>query len=700
MLIQACRIEGVGRSFGWANVKRENTSNIRILVVDDEQGLRDLLSYELGIMGFMVQTASDGVEAVEMVEKQKFDLVISDIKMPRMDGLAALEQIKKIDPNIEVIMATGFGTIDMAVRAMKKGAYDFIQKPYNLEEMGLLIEKALEKSDLRALIALYECSRTLFSTINLKELLKIVMDLIQKVLQADEGSLMLLNKDNKLYIASSIGIEKIVADKVYLNIGERIAGRAAAERREMLLINGLTDYPEFSGIDINFNIGSSIVIPLAHQDELLGVLNLNRISNRDNFNSSDLRNASIFASQVTQAVQNAKMYQTLENNIEELKAAHKMLEETKDQLVESEKLASIGRLVAGVAHELNNPLTSVIGYTDLLIQSDIQGEAKKQLVIIFKEAERCRTIIQDLLVFARRREPVFEQINLNTLIRETIESLSVEISKNCIEVIQKSGDQQMIIADACQLKQVFMNILTNAMHALASVNGEKKVTISVHATKRDFVKVSFSDNGPGIEEKNLSKIFEPFFSTKGVGKGTGLGLSLSYGIIKQHGGSISVRSKQGQGATFDIEIPLKAGDIAPSTKTTDKTSTLAGKMSGKRILIVEDEEVLKNFLSHVMSIYGFQAETAVDGADALVKLEKNDFDIVLSDFLMPKMDGAELYEKTKVIKPLMVKNFIYMTGNADKELINFFKVNQLLYIMKPFRPNELIPLFQKIFVRF
>src|SRR3989338_4728616 len=170
----------------------KDKNEIRVLVVDDEQGIRDLLSFELGSQGYQVITANDGVDALEKIRRNKFHLVITDLKMPKMGGIETLEEIKKIDPNIEVIMATGFGTIEVAVDSMKKGAYDFVQKPYNIHEISALIEKALEKSQLRALIALYESSKAIFSTVKLNELLEIIMDLMQKVLLADEGSLMLL----------------------------------------------------------------------------------------------------------------------------------------------------------------------------------------------------------------------------------------------------------------------------------------------------------------------------------------------------------------------------------------------------------------------------------------------------------------------------------------------------------------------------
>ena len=183
-------------------------NNAHILVVDDEAGMRDLLTMEFESRGYRVTTACDGAEAVEKFQKEEFQLVVSDVKMPRMDGIAALEAIKNVNPDVEVIITTGFGSIDTAVAAMKKGAYDFVQKPFNLDEIMLLVEKALEKSDLKALLALYESSKAIFSAVKLDQLFDLVTDLVQRVLRADECSVMLLDTEKKLYIAARHGLDK------------------------------------------------------------------------------------------------------------------------------------------------------------------------------------------------------------------------------------------------------------------------------------------------------------------------------------------------------------------------------------------------------------------------------------------------------------------------------------------------------------
>ncbi len=678
-------------------------NEIRVLVVDDEPGMRDLLSYELGSQGYQVVTANDGMEAISVVRSQPIDLVISDIKMPRMDGVTALEEIKKINPNIEVIMATGYGTIETAVSAMKKGAYDFIQKPYNVNEIGALLEKALEKNELRTMIALYESSRAIFSAINIDDLLEMVMGLIQNRLRADEGAIMFLDEDQKLYIVAKKGLDQDLTQQIHLKIGERVAGWVAKNRRERLLIGGLDKYPEFSDIEVNPRIASSIVVPLVYQNELLGVLTLNRLQGHENFNSTDLQHASIFALQVAQAVRNAKLFQALEKKVEELKKAYRMLEETKTQLVESEKLAAIGRLVSGVAHEINNPLTSVLGYTELLLSVDVPDVMKKDLQTVFNEAQRCRKIVQDLLIFARRQKLSLELVQVSALVDRTLESLLLELRKNSVEVLKNYAKCPAVYLDSIQMQQVFLNILKNALQALESVKENRRIIISISVHEDKTLRLVFADNGPGISQEHADRIFDPFFTTKGVGQGTGLGLSLSYGIVKRHNGCILVESKEGQGAAFIIELPVvtettdrnSETTVLPFTEESDgkKTTTLSDE---KKILIVEDENSIRVFLKRLLSMKNFQVQEAPDGETAFTKLSREEFDLVLCDCMIPKMNGMQLFEKIIKTKPELAQRFVFVSGcSADKTFDDFLLKHRLLRVTKPFEPDDLMEIIFK-----
>jgi two-component system NtrC family sensor kinase len=227
----------------------------------------------------------------------------------------------------------------------------------------------------------------------------------------------------------------------------------------------------------------------------------------------------------------------------------------RDKLVHTEKMAAVGQLVSGVAHEVNNPLTAILGFADLLMEdADLPETARKDLRVILQEAQRTKQIVQNLLSFARQMPPQRNAVQLNSILRRTIQLRSYDFNSHGIEIIEHLDESlPEIIGDAHQLQQVFLNILNNAYDAVHEVGRPARIEIT-SIGREDFVEVTFSDNGKGITHSD--KIFDPFFTTKEVGKGTGLGLSICYGIVKEHGGEISCHNNiAGQGATFMVRLP-------------------------------------------------------------------------------------------------------------------------------------------------
>ncbi|MFC1521522.1 sensor histidine kinase [Elusimicrobiota bacterium] len=250
----------------------------------------------------------------------------------------------------------------------------------------------------------------------------------------------------------------------------------------------------------------------------------------------------------------------LENKIEELKKANIRLEETQSQLIQSEKLAAIGELAAGVAHELNNPMTGILGFAQILLQGkNLNAQQKEDLESICSQSERCSQIIRNLLQFSRRREPQREAVNPISMLEAAIKLVRYEFSTSGVEITCNFPNSvpPPVYADPSQLQQVILNMLTNAKQAMED---KKPGKLSIQAGYTDEkVDLKFTDNGSGISANNLPRIFDPFFTTKPVGKGTGLGLSISYGIIEHHGGTINVDTEEGKGTTFTIELPVYKG---------------------------------------------------------------------------------------------------------------------------------------------
>ena len=526
----------------------------KILVVDDEPGMRDLLTYELSALAYHVVTAADGEEALEKIRGEKFDLVISDVKMPCLGGLEMLEAIRKTDPDIEVIMTTGYGTIEMAVRAMKKGAYDFVQKPFNFEEILALVEKALEKNELRAILGIYEASKAVFSSIKLESLLPVIARISVEALEADDASIMLMGQDGCLEIRATFGLSEDERKRSRLQLGERVAGEAAQCQEPLVITGGLDENPRFRDVPGARDIRSAIVLPLAAEGEAPGILNINRTNRPEPFTSADLRHATVLASQITQALRNAKLYRELEEKIREIQEMQKM----QRQLVQSEKLAAAGRLVAGVAHEINNPLTGILGFAEFLLSSDgLTVEQREDMQNILHQGRRCREIVQNLMKFSRRAKPREEVVALEGVLEAALELVRHDFQSKGIEIrTEIPARLPALRGDPGQLEQVFFNVAVNALHAMAGRTGGLLRIIAAH--EADKITIRFEDNGCGISAQDLGKVFDPFFTTKPGGKGSGLGLSISYGIVHAHHGTMLVESEPGAGTTFIVELPLLA----------------------------------------------------------------------------------------------------------------------------------------------
>jgi len=378
----------------------------------------------------------------------------------------------------------------------------------------------------------------------------------------------------------------------------------------------------------------------------------------------------------------------------------KMLQQ---QLIQSEKLSAIGELIAGIAHELNNPLTGVMGYSQLLqLRKDLDDRAKENLHKINNLALRCQKIVQNLLSFARKQKPERTLTDINEIIEKTVELRSYELQVNNIE-IQRNLNRKLpkTIADAHQLQQVFLNILTNAEQAMLDSNGKGQMKIRTKTdTQNSHIIVEIKDDGPGIPESHLNRIFDPFFTTKEVGKGTGLGLSLSYGMIKEHGGNIYVRSRLNEGSTFFVELPIIA-DLQDNGETANKPSELGLEFEklvrDKRILVVDDEKYILDFFVEVFQAVSMSVDTANNGQAALEKMEHLQYDIIITDFRMPQMSGKELFNWITKNRPPLANRIIFVTGDTvSNETRSFFEENHTRFLAKPFKIEDVKEVIQQV----
>jgi len=380
-------------------------------------------------------------------------------------------------------------------------------------------------------------------------------------------------------------------------------------------------------------------------------------------------------------VENGKLYFELDRQNRSLEV---IVHERTERLLQSEKIATMGSLLAGVAHELNNPLAVVLGQTHLLRESVQEPRIAVGIEKIMTGAERCVRIVRNFLALARQETPERTQVGLNGVVEDSVELLAYELRNDNVEVVLRlANDLPILWADGHQLQQVLVNIITNAHHAVRQRPADARmISITTWSDGVLQVHVEIADTGPGIPSEIRGRIFEPFFTTKPVGQGTGLGLSLCRGIVDEHGGTITVESEPGQGTTFKMTLPVT---VRPASGDAPSATETAPPVGRKTILVVDDERDLAEILVEALGREGHRVEIAGNGADALRRLEQDRYDLVVSDTKMPVMDGVELFDEIDRRFPTLSKRIIFVTGDVlDPEKRRFLESSGAPFLTKPF----------------
>lgn len=361
------------------------------------------------------------------------------------------------------------------------------------------------------------------------------------------------------------------------------------------------------------------------------------------------------------------------------------------QLLQQEKLAAVGQLVSGVAHELNNPLAGVLAYSQLLLSMDgsEDAEMRQALETIHHEASRAAKIVSNLLTFARQQPAERTDANLNAIVSDTLALRRYALRAAGIEVdLALDPDLPRTWADPFQLQQVVLNLVANAEQALADWLGPRRITLSTREEQGNIV-VSVSDTGPGVADEERDRIFNPFFTTKPVGQGTGLGLSISDGIVRQHGGQIRVESTPGRGATFELRIPvLPAPEEPPAHR--EVAPSLPPVADGRRLLVVDDEPAMRTAIGNFLSSLGHGVTVATGGVEARALLTKNEYDVVLLDLRMPDLGGDDLYRELVERDPKHAERVVFVTGDThNAQARRFLAEAGRPSVSKPFQLDDL-----------
>jgi two-component system NtrC family sensor kinase len=421
-----------------------------------------------------------------------------------------------------------------------------------------------------------------------------------------------------------------------------------------------------------------IWVVLWSKEKPIGIMGIAGKEDR-HYSSNDENLLVAISRQLATTIEKVQLY-------EETCRAYEDLRRTQEQLLQSEKMSAVGQLIAGVAHELNNPLTAILGYAQLLDSADLDHRSADYVRKLFKQAQRTHRVVQNLLSFARQRKPQKQVVDLRKVLEEALALRDYDLRVNNISLEREIPDGlPSVVADPHQLEQVFLNVINNALDAIVEGNGGGVLKVRAF-TKDAFVCVEFDDSGPGITDP--TRIFDPFYTTKSVGKGTGLGLSICYGIVKEHGGEIVARNRKEGGATIEVRLLASENAALPEPVAPPRReSVLTG-----RVLLVEDEEAVLEFERDVLVGAGAEVTTLMSVKDMQQKLGKHSFDVVVMNGLMPGgLSAQEIHQWiAKNCAGLEKRLLLTFSTETDAQTREFLQEHRVPWLAKPFEVADLI----------
>ena len=522
----------------------------------------------------------------------------------------------------------------------------------------------------------------------IEDLLSHVLERTMRAVSAGIGSIMLLDRERRtLRIAVGRGLQETGRGPVEVKVGEGIAGKVV-EMGEAVVVEDIEKDPRFGqASDPRYGGGSFICMPLRVAERIVGVVNLSKKEVAPGttgvFSQTDLQFLNALATYTAYAVDNARLFEEAQQaaqRLQEVVEDQKLrLSLAQQQMIQAAKLSALGELVAGVAHELNNPLTVLVGASDILEQQAPEG-LKEYAQMIRESTDAARHIVRGLLTFGRQMPLERRHVMLDELIEKVLALTAADLRIESVKVDRDmAADLPPVWADGNQLQQVLVNLVTNAKQAMAEQpEAERRLRVTTRALGVDRVQITLEDTGPGIPADVLPKIFDPFVTTKGSA-GTGLGLSISYGIIREHGGLITADSRPGHGATFTIDLPVgSAGGSA------DDTTGPTVHLQGKRILIVEHDQAVQKILLEHLEPTGCTALTVARADEARQHL-RDGIDLVVADFNLDGVDWLELLGQVAARGTAVGHRFIFITaGPVGEEADKALRAAGAALLYKPF----------------
>jgi PAS domain S-box-containing protein len=517
---------------------------------------------------------------------------------------------------------------------------------------------------------------------DLDEILNLTLRQVISLLGAETGSIYLCETEEPTFRRRA-GWGQRSADRARLSeikLPDGFGDLVTRSRTEVITPEYLPHLPPSLADFIRADgLRSWIWVLLWSKDKPVGIMGISSRETRVYTNNDENLLVAI-GRQLSTTIEKVRLYEETCRAYEELRTAQ-------EQLLQSEKMSAVGQLIAGVAHELNNPLTAILGYAQLLEGEGLEERASDFVRKLFKQAQRTHRVVQNLLSFARQRKPQKQEVDIRKVLDETLALRDYDLKVNNITLEREIEPAiSAVTADPHQLEQVFLNIINNAVDALLEAGKGGTLKVCIYA-KDGNVHAEFHDSGGGIKEPN--RIFDPFYTTKSVGKGTGLGLSICYGIVKEHGGDISARNRPEGGAIIEVRLPSAGRTPTPEQNLPVSRHELA--IEG-RILLVEDEEAVLEFERDVLTGAGAQVVTLMNGEDMKAHLRAEIFDALIVNGKMPGGWSAEdVYRWIVENRPELEKHTLFTFSSVlEPEMRLFLQEKSLPYLAKPFEVAELI----------
>jgi PAS domain S-box-containing protein len=630
----------------------------KILIVDDEPRIRDSLKLLLDEQGYDVYTVSSGQEAKDILSVYQFDLALLDMVIPDMNGHQLMEHIYETSPGTVVVIITGHASLDSAIGALRRGAYDYLRKPFEFEELLKTVQNALDQKKLK----------------NEKEIINGKLTLSEeryRYLVQNSPDIIYTLDENGNFTFASQAVKRLLgydADQLIGKHYSAIIHDEDLERAKWVFNERRTGDRAATGVQLR--------LKAAEGHEAFRACEVRHLT-------IELKATGMYDKAVLEA---GKVYLGTHGVVRDI--SHRKRLEV--QLQQAQKMEAVGTLAGGIAHDFNNLLMGIQGYTSLmLLKIDSKHPHYEKLKSIEQYIESGAELTKQLLGFARGGKYDVKAVDLNELVQKTA-TMFGRTKKEVVVSTKFEEDLWSVEVDQGQIEQVLLNFFVNAWQAMPG-GGDlkletKNVVLDVSAVSPyelppgSYVEVRVSDSGLGMDENTRRRIFEPFFTTKEMGRGTGLGLASAYGIIKNHNGIIDVESKVGEGTTFTIYLPA-------SKKMVQKEARQEGIIlrGPETVLLVDDENMIIEVGAEILEALGYEVLTARSGPEALevFKTNKGQVDIVVLDMIMPGMGGGDAYDQLREIEP-NVKVLLSTGYSLRGEASEILKRGCNGFIQKPF----------------